>query len=91
MKDMQTSKIELSLHAQGMLVERNILEEWVWRTINTPNKKRRGKDDNMHYTKAIKERDGRILHVVVNPNVQPNRIVTVFFDRRLKQRMGKKK
>jgi hypothetical protein len=84
-------KIELSLHAQDMLIERNILEEWVWRAINTPNKKQRGKDDNMHYTKAIKEKGSRILHVVVNPNVQPNRIVTVFFDRRLKPKIGKKK
>jgi hypothetical protein len=84
------SKIELSLHAQDMLIERNILEEWVWRTINTPDKKRRGEDDNVHYTKPIKERNGRFLHVVVNPNVQPNRIVTVFFDRRLKKEQVRK-
>ncbi len=41
----------------------------------------------MHYTKAIREKDRRVLHIVVNVNVQPNRIVTLFFDRRL----GKKK
>jgi hypothetical protein len=81
--------MELSMHAQAMLVERNILEEWVWRTINTPQRKRMGDDGNMHYTKAIKEREGRVLHVVVNPNVQPNRIVTVFFDRRLGKRAAK--
>ena len=69
--------IEFSTHARDMLVERNILEEWVWRTINSPNKKRKGGDDNMHYTKTIKERGGRVLHVVVDPKVQPNRIVTV--------------
>lgn len=81
----------LSIHAKDMLAERQILEEWVWRTVNTPNKKRRGDDDNMHYTKAIKEREGRVLHVVVNPNVQPNRIVTVFFDRRLRKKQDKGK
>ena len=74
-----------------MLAERNILEEWVWRTINAQARRRKGADDNMHYTKAIKERAGRVLHVVVNPNVQPNRIVTVFFDRRLTKKTGKKK
>jgi hypothetical protein len=42
-----------------------------------------GDDGNIHYIKAIKERNNRILHIVVNPNFQPNRIVTLFFDRRL--------
>ena len=76
-------EIELSTHAKQMLVERNIAEEWVWRTINTPKRKRKGEDDNMHYTKPIKEREGRVLHVVVNQNAEPQRIITVFFDRRL--------
>ncbi len=88
---MPASKVELSLHAQDMLLERNILEEWVWRTINTPEKKRRGEDDNMHYTKAIKEKSGCVLRVVINSDVQPNRIVTVFFDRRLQKKTDKKK
>ena len=82
--------IEFSKHAKDMLVERNILEEWVWRTIDTPNKKRKGDDDNMHYTKTIRERGGLVLHVVVDPEVQPNRIVTVFFDRRLGKKQRKK-
>jgi len=88
---MPPSKVKLSLHAQDMLRERNILEEWVWRTINTPDKKRRGEDNNMHYTKAIKENLGRVLRVVINSDVQPHRIVTVFFDRRLQKKTGKKK
>ncbi len=78
---------EFSKHAKLMLTRRKILEEWVWRVINTPDKKRRGDDDNMHYIKTIREKEGRVLHVMVNIYVQPNRIVTVFFDRRL----GKKK
>ena len=76
-------EFEWSTHAKDMLQERSIDEEWVWRTLNTPGRKRRGQDGNMHYTKAIRERDGRVLRVVVNADVQPNRIVTVFFDRRL--------
>ena len=78
--------IELSAHAKGMLEERKILEEWVWRAISTPDSKKKHADgDTMHYEKAILERGGRVLHVVVNQNVQPHRIVTVFFDRRLRK------
>ena len=83
--------IEFTIHTRDMLAERNILEEWVWRTINTPGRKRMGKDGNLHYTKAIKEKRGRVLHVVINPNAQPNRVVTVFFDRRLTKKAEKRK
>jgi len=82
---------ELSTHVRDMLLERNILEEWFWRTINHPDKKIKEADNNMHYTKAIRERDGRALRVVVNADVYPNRIVTVFFDRRLRHRIGRTK
>lgn len=75
--------IEFSKHAKDMLQERNILEEWVWRTISDPDEKRRGDDDNIHYAKSIEEHGRRVLHIVVNQDAQPNRIVTVFFDRRL--------
>jgi hypothetical protein len=78
-------EIELSKHAQDMLLERNIPEVWMWRTIENPNTKWHGDDDNLHYAKSIKEHKGRVLHVVVNQNVNPSRIVTVFFDRRLRK------
>ncbi len=81
------TEFELSAHTRDMLRERNIQEEWLWRTINSPDRKKKSFDDgNIHYTKTIKEKDGQVLHVVVNPNVQPNRIVTLFFDRRLRRR-----
>jgi len=74
---------EFSSHAREMLIERRVLEEWVWRTVDTPTKKKMSVDGNLHYTKSIREREGRVLHIVVNPNVLPHRIVTLFFDRRL--------
>ncbi|HQY95144.1 MAG: DUF4258 domain-containing protein [Caldilinea sp.] len=77
---------EFSAHTKEMLKERNLAEEWVWRTLDAPDKKWRGDDGNVHYTKRIHERDGRVLRVVVNADVQPNRVVTVFFDRRLRQK-----
>ena len=75
--------IELSSHARDMLQERNISEEWVRRTINSPDRTEVGADNNTHYIKAIPEHGGRLLRVVVNPHMTPKRIVTVFFDRRL--------
>ena len=75
--------MQLTSHAIDMLAERNIAEEWLWRAVTAPDGKWLGDDGNTHYTKAIKERAGRVLHVVVNADVQPNRKVTVFFDRRL--------
>jgi hypothetical protein len=74
--------IELSAHTREMLVERNISEDWMWRAINAPDKVEPGVDNNTHCIKSISEHGGRFLRVVVNPHVYPNRVVTVFFDRR---------
>ena len=79
-------KAEFSKHANDMLIERNIREEWVWRTIDDFDNKETGTDNNIHYLKVIDENEGRILRVVVNSNVEPHRIVTVFFDRRLQRK-----
>ena len=76
--------IEPSRHARDMLEEREIPEEWMWWTIDEPDQTEIGADDNTHYVKAIPEYGGRFLRVVVNPRVQPERIVTLFFDRRLR-------
>jgi len=84
-------EFNLSSHARAMMQERGIDEAWLWRTLETPDKKRRGTDGNMHYTKTIRERDGRVLRVVVNADVQPNLVVTVFFDHRLSPKAGKTK
>jgi len=73
----------LSKHAKDMLRERNILEEWMWRAIDTPDRTEIGDDNNTHYIKAISEHGRRFLRVVVNHHVAPKRVVTLFFDRRL--------
>jgi len=78
--------IELSMHAQDMLRERDIPEEWMWRAIDTPDRVEVGVDNNKHYMKSIPEHGGRFLHVVVNHHLRPNRVVTLFFDRRLGRR-----
>lgn len=75
--------IVLSKHAQDVMRERNIPEEWVSRTVDTPDRREDPADGTTHYIKAIPEHGGRFLRVVANPGVTPARVVTVFFDRRL--------
>ncbi len=41
-----------------------------------------GKNNNMHYFKSMQEFKGRILHVVVNPYLSPQKVITVYFDRK---------
>ena len=79
-------RFEFSKHALDVIQERNIPEEWIFRTIDKPDYTEEGLDNNMHYIKAISEYGGRFLRVVINPNVFPERIVTVFFDCRFKRR-----
>ncbi len=75
--------MELSRHAQDMLHEREIPEEWLWRTVRNPDRSEEITQGTTHYIKAIPEQGGRFLRVVVNTRVRPNQVVTLFFDRRL--------
>ena len=74
--------LDYSDHARVVLQERAISEEWVERATAFPDRCDSGPDGNVHYLKAIPERDGRVLRVVVNPRGSRARIVTAFFDRR---------
>jgi ABC-type ATPase with predicted acetyltransferase domain len=76
---------KLSAHTTDMLKEREIPEEWVQRTLDNPEWENVEKDNNVHYFRSIEERGGRILHVVVNPHVLPQKVITVFFDRRARR------
>ena len=73
-----------SKHALDMMEERNILETWIRRALDESDNTFISDDGNLHFTKVITEKENRILHVVVNPAVSPQRIVTLFFDRRLR-------
>ena len=79
------SHIEFSIHARDMLQERAIPEEWVMRTLNDPDNREIMTDNTTHYIKAIPEFGGRSLRVVMNLDVIPNRVITVFFDRRIRR------
>ncbi len=75
--------VEFSKHARDVMRERNIPQAWVRRTTDAPDRADAAADGTRHYIKAIPEHGGRFLRVVVNPAFTPQRVVTVFFDRRL--------
>jgi hypothetical protein len=75
---------EFSEHAYVMLRERNIEEAWVQSVMQNPDKKELKDDGTIHYIRAIEQYEGRYLRVVVNPKASPQRIVTIFFDRRMR-------
>ena len=76
---------EFTKHAADMLIEREIPVEWIFDTIDFPDKTEFVNNEEIHYIKAISEFDNRYLRVVVNPFKQPKTIVTFFFDRRIKE------
>jgi hypothetical protein len=66
-----------------MMEERGIEEEWVLRAVQGPDKVQEHPDGSRSYLKAVVEVGGRYLRVVVNPAASPNRVITVYFDKRL--------
>lgn len=79
-------EFELSIHARYQINERELEEGWIAATLCEPARVLPLADrfGNTHYLKQIADFGDRWLRVVVNPNVQPPRVVTVFFDRRVK-------
>jgi hypothetical protein len=77
---------ELSQHAHHQMQERNIQPSWLDETLSAPTQLLPLADPrgNTHYLRQIPDFGNRWLRVVVDPNVFPKRIVTVFFDRRVK-------
>lgn len=72
-------------HFLDMLKERAILEKWVDRTLQNPEKTEEKKDGTHHFLKKISEHENRWLRVVVNTEAIPHRAVTVFFDRKMRR------
>ena len=75
-----------SHHALIQIRERKLPESWIKETLQTPDRIEHLADShgNTHYLKQIQEFDNRWLRIVINPQTQPHRIVTLFFDRRIK-------
>ena len=79
----------LTEHAKKVLAEREIPLEWLERALNEPLLREPDPDDaalERRY-RPIPESAGRVLRVVVNPAVEPVRVVSVFFDRKMKGKL----
>jgi ribonuclease PH len=82
-------KYELSQHARDSIAEREINLDWVERVLVAPARRERDRRDAAleHRLGIIDEFGGRVLRVVVNLSAIPIRIVTVYFDRKLKGKL----
>jgi hypothetical protein len=82
-------KYELTKHAQKALDEREIPMAWLERTLAAPELALPDPDDATveRRFRRIPEFGGRVLRVAVNTTVEPNRVVSVFFDRKMKGKL----
>ena len=82
-------KFELTKHAQKALDEREIPFEWLERTLSAPELVLPDPDDATveRRFRRIPEFGGRVLRVAINTAVEPNRVVSVFFDRKMKGKL----
>jgi len=71
------------------LDERGIETEWMERTLSAPESILPDPEDATvrRYFRRIPEFGGRVLRVAVNTTVEPNRVVSVFFDRAMKGKL----
>lgn len=78
-----------TLHALDVLQEREISKDWVQRVVDDPGLLLPDFADPalVHALAPIAERDGRVLRVVYNQEVDPVRVVTAFFDRTMRGKL----
>jgi hypothetical protein len=77
------SPLVFTAHAKTMMDERMIQEDWVYRTVDSPDMTEERQENERHYLKRIPENGMRFLRVIVNPTTSPQRVITVFIDRRV--------
>jgi hypothetical protein len=76
--------LEFSQHAEVVMQERGIFSSWLHESVDAPDRVERAPDGTVHYLNAIEAFGGRWLRVVVNESTEPARVVTLFFDRRVR-------
>jgi len=79
----------LTDHAAQRVSERNISLEWIYRVLSNPQKTEpHPEDPELRYAwGTISESGNRVLRVVYNETVNPWRIVSVYFERKLKGKL----
>ncbi|MDE3269956.1 MAG: DUF4258 domain-containing protein [Pseudomonadota bacterium] len=76
-------------HAQQVIRERGIELEWIERVIRSPQRVEKDKSDARlsHHLGKIAERNSRVLHVVLDCDASPIRVITAYFDRNLRNKL----
>jgi hypothetical protein len=77
---------ELTVHARDVMQKRGINEDWLERALDAPGWREVDNIDTSleHYMVAIPEFGDRVLRVIINPHVDPVRVITMYFDRRVR-------
>lgn len=81
---------ELSDHAQESLRIRPVIRmEWIEQILRHPQLVESDSVDAEleHRLGRIQEYDGRVLRVIVKKNTNPLRVITFYFDRRMRRRL----
>ncbi len=76
----------LTQHAEDALDQRKIPREWLERALQAPRRTAPDPVDAAleHRLIIIPEHDNRVLRVIVNIQVNPVRVVTLYFDRTMR-------
>ena len=72
-------------HFALMLHERGIKREWIELALDNPDKIETREDNTRHYIKMIPANNNRWLRVIINAASRPEKLITAFFDRRLRR------
>lgn len=80
-------ELEFTQHAIDAMNERAIAIEWVEDAVSEPDLRTPDPADSEveRFYRRVPQRDDRVLRVVVNTRFAPWRIVSVFFDRRMRR------
>ena len=80
--------LSFTVHARTVMAEREISPAWVEAVVDSPGFEVTDPNDPTltRFYGRVPERDNRIMRVVVNTTTDPWRVVTVFFDRRMRAR-----
>jgi hypothetical protein len=80
---------QLTRHAEDALLKRKIEKEWLERVLAFPQRIEAGATDPMleHRLAVISECDNRVLRVIINPHTNPIRVITLFFDRKIRGKL----
>jgi len=82
-------KYTITQHAHDAMEKRGISLAWLERALASPQLCEPDASDQTleHRLAVIPEHGHRVLHVIINKQVAPERVVTLFFDRNMKGRL----